>query len=145
MQCSSQVEAILQLLGLQHRANTVVGDALLRGVSGGEKKRVSIGIEGAKSPGVMLFDEPTTGLDSSAALDVSIVLRKKKMEIGLTKFPFRSCAVCAQQWTQDAPRLYLSYNLATMFTICLTTLWFLRTAKLHSLERKKMLWSTLPA
>ena len=60
----------MQLLGLKHRANTIVGDALLRGVSGGEKKRVSVGIEWAKSPGVWLFDEPTTGLDSSASYDV---------------------------------------------------------------------------
>jgi ABC-type multidrug transport system ATPase subunit len=67
---ADRVEAIMQLLGLKHRANTIVGDALLRGVSGGEKKRVSVGIEWAKSPGVWLFDEPTTGLDSSASYDV---------------------------------------------------------------------------
>ncbi len=69
---SDRVEAILQVLGLKHRANTVVGDALLRGVSGGEKKRVTVGIEWTKSPGVWLFDEPTTGLDSSASYDVTL-------------------------------------------------------------------------
>ncbi|ELR10948.1 ABC2 type transporter superfamily protein [Acanthamoeba castellanii str. Neff] len=46
-----RVEATLQLLGLQHRADTIVGDSMLRGVSGGEKKRVTIGIEWTKSPG----------------------------------------------------------------------------------------------
>jgi ABC-type multidrug transport system ATPase subunit len=70
-----RVEAILQLLGLTHRADTIVGDALLRGVSGGEKKRVTVGIEWTKSPGVWLFDEPTTGLDSSASYDVMRALR----------------------------------------------------------------------
>jgi ABC-type multidrug transport system ATPase subunit len=65
-----RVEATLQLLGLQHRADTIVGDSMLRGVSGGEKKRVTIGIEWTKSPGVWLFDEPTTGLDSKASFDV---------------------------------------------------------------------------
>ncbi|ELR12117.1 ABC transporter, ATPbinding domain containing protein, partial [Acanthamoeba castellanii str. Neff] len=72
---ADRVEAIMQLLGLKHRANTIVGDALLRGVSGGEKKRVSVGIEWAKSPGVWLFDEPTTGLDSSASYDEMRALR----------------------------------------------------------------------
>ncbi len=56
-----RVDVIMQLLGLKHRANTIVGDALLRGVSGGEKKRVTVGIEWTKSPGIWLFDEPTTG------------------------------------------------------------------------------------
>ncbi len=65
-----RVRTTMQLLGLTHRANTVVGDALLRGVSGGEKKRVTIGVETAKNPTIYLLDEPTTGLDSSAAFDV---------------------------------------------------------------------------
>ena len=72
---AERVEAILQLLGLTHRADTIVGDALLRGVSGGEKKRVTVGIEWTKAPGVWLFDEPTTGLDSSASFDVMRALR----------------------------------------------------------------------
>lgn len=67
-----RVDAMLQILGLSHRANTVVGDALLRGVSGGEKKRVTIGVEAIKDSAIFLMDEPTTGLDSSAAYDVRI-------------------------------------------------------------------------
>jgi ABC-type multidrug transport system ATPase subunit len=70
-----RVRTTMQLLGLTHRAKTVVGDALLRGVSGGEKKRVTIGVETAKNPTVYLLDEPTTGLDSSAAYDVLRALR----------------------------------------------------------------------
>jgi ABC-type multidrug transport system ATPase subunit len=65
-----RVDSILQVLGLSHRASTVLGDALLRGVSGGEKKRVTIAVEAVKDASVMLMDEPTTGLDSSATYDV---------------------------------------------------------------------------
>ena len=36
------VDMVLQLLGLSHRADTIVGNAMIRGVSGGEKKRVTV-------------------------------------------------------------------------------------------------------
>jgi len=65
----------LQLLGLTHRKNTIVGNELLRGVSGGEKKRVTIGVECMKDPAVWLLDEPTTGLDASAAYEVLRTMR----------------------------------------------------------------------
>ena len=62
---------MLQLLGLSHRADTIVGNEILRGISGGEKKRLTVGIECTKTPCVFLLDEPTTGLDASGALSVS--------------------------------------------------------------------------
>lgn len=65
----------MQLLGLTHRKNTIVGNELLRGVSGGEKKRVTIGVECMKDPAVWLLDEPTTGLDASAAYEVMRTMR----------------------------------------------------------------------
>jgi ABC-type multidrug transport system ATPase subunit len=39
--CCRRVEVMIQLLGLQRCADTVIGDAMLRGVSGGERKRVT--------------------------------------------------------------------------------------------------------
>ena len=80
---------MLDILGMRHVADTIVGNDLLRGVSGGEKKRASIGanlafdythcsyffvpttgVEMVKGPGILLMDEPSTGLDSAAAYDV---------------------------------------------------------------------------
>jgi len=72
----SRVQIVLDQLGLSHTANTLVGNELLRGVSGGERKRVSIGVELVKGPGMLFMDEPTTGLDASAAYDVTKALRK---------------------------------------------------------------------
>ena len=66
------IDATLELLGLSHVADTVVGDATLRGVSGGEKRRVSIGCElvlGWRHK-IVVADSPTNGLDSGAAFEV---------------------------------------------------------------------------
>mmetsp|Transcript_21709 Transcript_21709/g.32220 ORF Transcript_21709/g.32220 Transcript_21709/m.32220 type:complete len:1460 (+) Transcript_21709:30-4409(+) len=65
-----RVEAVINLLGLSKAADTLIGDNLLRGISGGEKKRVTIGIEFMKGPGLYLLDEPTTGLDAKTAIDI---------------------------------------------------------------------------
>lgn len=73
----------MELLGLTHRANTVAGDALLRGLSGGEKKRLTIGVETSKDSSIYLFDEPSTGLDSSASYDVLRALRSA-VDVGTT-------------------------------------------------------------
>ncbi|KAH8050880.1 ATPase [Aureococcus anophagefferens] len=74
------VDEILELLGLKTCADTKIGCATCRGVSGGERKRCSIGMEliGHHSGGfgVLAADEPTTGLDSTRAEEVSAMLRK---------------------------------------------------------------------
>ncbi len=57
-----RVSGLLAVLGLSHRADTVI-----RHLSGGEKKRVSVGMGIITQPPVLYLDEPTTGLDSSAA------------------------------------------------------------------------------
>ena len=57
----------MKLLGLSHTYNTVVGDALTRGVSGGERRRVSYGCEMIAGQSLVLADLPTNGLDSTSA------------------------------------------------------------------------------
>lgn len=52
-----RVDAVLQLLGLKHVSDTIVGDWAHRGVSGGEKRRCTIGIEWVKGPRFFLLDE----------------------------------------------------------------------------------------
>ncbi|KAL8131450.1 ABC transporter G family member 9 [Apium graveolens] len=58
---------VITQLGLTKCKNSIIGDALLRGVSGGERKRVSIGQEMLINPSVLFLDEPTSGLDSTTA------------------------------------------------------------------------------
>ena len=57
-----RVTELLNLLGLSHVADGVIGKEGRRGISGGERKRVSIGVELITSPDVIFLDEPTSGL-----------------------------------------------------------------------------------
>ena len=63
-------------LGLGDCANTMIGNYLLRGISGGEKKRTSIGVDIITDPALILLDEPTSGLDSWTALRIVCILKK---------------------------------------------------------------------
>ncbi|RLN15209.1 hypothetical protein BBJ28_00022393, partial [Nothophytophthora sp. Chile5] len=70
-----RTELFIQILGLSGCADTVVGDALLRGVSGGERKRVTVGEVLVGGQSLFLCDEISTGLDSAATFDVVSSLR----------------------------------------------------------------------
>ncbi|KAE9036720.1 hypothetical protein PR003_g6956 [Phytophthora rubi] len=63
-------ELVIQQLGLENCENTVVGDAMLRGVSGGERKRVTTGEMEFGNVYVKMMDEISTGLDSAAMFDI---------------------------------------------------------------------------
>ncbi|XP_052208170.1 ABC transporter G family member 9 [Diospyros lotus] len=64
---TTHAEAIITQLGLTKCKNSVIGGPFLRGVSGGERKRVSIGQEMLINPSLLFLDEPTSGLDSTTA------------------------------------------------------------------------------
>nr|QVT92364.1 ABC transporter [Salvia miltiorrhiza] len=64
------VEHVIVELGLTKCRNSMIGGPLFRGISGGEKKRVSIGQEMLINPSLILLDEPTSGLDSTTALRI---------------------------------------------------------------------------
>ncbi|KAK5842552.1 hypothetical protein PVK06_004924 [Gossypium arboreum] len=69
------VNNLLFKLGLVSCADSIIGDAKVRGISGGEKKRLSLGCELIASPSVIFADEPTTGLDAFQAEKVMETLR----------------------------------------------------------------------
>ncbi|KAJ1509786.1 hypothetical protein HMI56_006633 [Coelomomyces lativittatus] len=66
----SRVKATMVELGIAHLANQRIGNSSKRGISGGEKRRVSIACEMVTSPSVLLLDEPTSGLDAFNAYKV---------------------------------------------------------------------------
>ncbi|KAG8923585.1 hypothetical protein FRC00_006062 [Tulasnella sp. 408] len=64
----ARAEEVLQMLGLTDCADNVVGGELLKGISGGEKRRLSLAVE-------MISDEPTSGLDALTAHNVMLALK----------------------------------------------------------------------
>nr|QVT92283.1 ABC transporter [Salvia miltiorrhiza] len=73
---AEQAEAVISQLGLSRCRDSAVGSHVVRGVSGGERKRVSIGQEMLINPSLLLLDEPTSGLDSTTALRIVATLRE---------------------------------------------------------------------
>ncbi|CAG7865434.1 unnamed protein product [Brassica rapa] len=72
----ARVQTLIDQLGLRNAATTVIGDEGHRGVSGGERRRVSIGIDIIHDPIILFLDEPTSGLDSTSAYMVVKVLQR---------------------------------------------------------------------
>ncbi|KAJ5691769.1 hypothetical protein N7462_001192 [Penicillium macrosclerotiorum] len=71
---------ILDSLGIGHTKKTLVGNEFIRGVSGGERKRVSLAEVMAGQSPVQLWDNPTRGLDSKAAVEFARTLRREADE-----------------------------------------------------------------
>ncbi|XP_016541771.1 ABC transporter G family member 9 [Capsicum annuum] len=76
---TAHAEAIIPQLGLTKCKDSIIGGPLLRGVSGGERKRVSIGQEMLINPSLLFLDEPTSGLDSTTALRIVSTLKDLAM------------------------------------------------------------------
>ena len=69
------VDALLRMFNIEHTKNTIVGGPFIRGVSGGERKRVSIAEAMITGASVYSYDNSTRGLDASTALDYAKSLR----------------------------------------------------------------------
>ncbi|KAJ0983725.1 hypothetical protein J5N97_011980 [Dioscorea zingiberensis] len=81
---AEHVEAVMQQLGLTVCCNCIIGGGLVRGVSGGERKRVSIGQEILVNPSLLFLDEPTSGLDSTTAQCIVSLLLSMTSQGGRT-------------------------------------------------------------
>merc|ERR1712238_303639 len=90
-----RVDDVLEVLEIDHVRDTIIGDARVRGLSGGQLKRVNIAMEMVSNPKLICLDEPTSGLDSvtsfvvlkalkemaQTGVNVIVVLHQPKKEI----------------------------------------------------------------
>ncbi|POS78197.1 hypothetical protein DHEL01_v203413 [Diaporthe helianthi] len=77
-------DAVMAVFGISHTINTRVGDDYVRGVSGGERKRVSIAEMMLSQSSIQCWDNSTRGLDSAAALEFARTLRLSSELMGTT-------------------------------------------------------------
>ena len=96
-----KVEALIKAVGLSSCKDTTVGNLLIRGISGGQKKRLSLAIELLKSPAVLFLDEPTSGLDSASASAIMDLVDKIATK-------FNKAIVCSIHQPQS--RIFLSFD-----------------------------------
>ena len=69
------IDEVIEYMGIGHIKDVIIGDSRRKGISGGERKRVCIGVELLTRPKLLFLDEPTSGLDSSTALKIITVLK----------------------------------------------------------------------
>ncbi|EEA27042.1 hypothetical protein TMatcc_004679 [Talaromyces marneffei ATCC 18224] len=75
-----RAEDILMKMGLKDCADNLIGSDLIKGISGGEKRRVTIAIQILTDPKILLLDEPTSGLDAFTATSIMEVLNSLAAE-----------------------------------------------------------------
>ncbi|KAE8154353.1 ABC-2 type transporter-domain-containing protein [Aspergillus avenaceus] len=81
---SDYTQRLLGSLGINHTSSTIVGDSFTRGVSGGERRRVSLAETMAVNPTLACWDNPIRGLDSSSALDFLRLLKRMSQVTGMS-------------------------------------------------------------
>ena len=79
-QLDAKIDKLIKALGLWEQRSTIVGDIFLKGLSGGQKRRLSICLEALSDPNNFVLDEPTSGLDAESALQVMEFLKNYVLE-----------------------------------------------------------------
>jgi ABC-type multidrug transport system ATPase subunit len=71
-----RVNDLLDAFGIQDQANTLVGTPIRKGISGGQKRRLSVASQLIADPRILFLDEPTSGLDSAASFEVMNYIKR---------------------------------------------------------------------
>jgi ABC-type multidrug transport system ATPase subunit len=88
-----RIDALLYSFGLRDQQHTIIGTPIRTGISGGQKRRVSVASQLITAPKLLFLDEPTSGLDSSASFEV-ITYIKSVAKMNNVIIPDSSRLIC---------------------------------------------------
>ena len=71
-----RIDDLLMSFGLRDQSHTIIGTPIRKGISGGQKRRVSVASQLITEPKIMFLDEPTSGLDSAASFEVMSFIKE---------------------------------------------------------------------
>jgi ABC-type multidrug transport system ATPase subunit len=95
-----RIEALLIAFGLHKQSNVLIGTPIRKGISGGQKRRVTVASQLITNPKIIFLDEPTSGLDSRAAFEVMSFVKNIAV-----KYKVRISACRGITFTNLFPRL----------------------------------------
>mmetsp|Transcript_7412 Transcript_7412/g.18059 ORF Transcript_7412/g.18059 Transcript_7412/m.18059 type:complete len:662 (-) Transcript_7412:356-2341(-) len=102
-----RIDNVLDATGLVSCKNTKVGNVLIKGVSGGQRRRVSIAVELMGSPAMLFLDEPTSGLDSKSAAEIMELLGNLAKQLNVM-------IICSIH--QPSSRTFLAFDLCLLLS-----------------------------
>lgn len=81
-----RIRGLLESFGLRNQAHIIIGTPIQKGISGGQKRRVSVASQLITGPKLLFLDEPTSGLDSAASWEVMSFVKEiaKRNNVGLS-------------------------------------------------------------
>ncbi|KAL2374543.1 hypothetical protein RJ035_003912 [Blastomyces gilchristii] len=82
-----RISTLLNSFGIQNQAKTLIGTPIRKGISGGQKRRVSVASQLITCPKIIFLDEPTSGLDSTASFEVMSFVKKLAQNNKVSLFP----------------------------------------------------------
>lgn len=90
----AQILKLIDAFGLTNQRQTLVGTPLQKGVSGGQKRRVSVATQLVTQPRILYLDEPTSGLDSTASYEVMSFIGEIASECNVSHLPSSTVFFC---------------------------------------------------
>lgn len=98
---NQMIDEVLDGFGLRVCEHNKVGNPIIKGISGGQKRRLSLGVALLKRPSILFLDEPTSGLDSKSASEIMKI-------IGEVASSLNVMVICVIH--QPSSRLFLSFD-----------------------------------
>lgn len=88
-----RINGLIDSFGLRKQEDTIIGTPIRQGISGGQKRRVSVASQLITAPKILFLDEPTSGLDSAASFEVVSFIRTLAKQNNVSRVDMRQLII----------------------------------------------------